>query len=43
VYGGDFFAAKRSEWRGDPLTEEPFDVERLLASFAAADDDASSR
>lgn len=36
VYGGDFFATARSEWRGDPPTEEPFDVARLQASFAAA-------
>jgi hypothetical protein len=38
VYGGDFFATPRSEWRGEPPTEEPFDVERLLASFAAANE-----
>lgn len=36
VYGGDFFATPRSEWRGDPLQEEPYDVERVLASFEAA-------
>ena len=36
VYGGDFFATPRSEWRGDPPTERAFDVEGLLASFAAA-------
>ncbi len=38
VYGGDFFATPRSEWRGDPPAEEPFDVERLLAGFAAANE-----
>jgi predicted metal-dependent enzyme (double-stranded beta helix superfamily) len=36
VYGGDFFGTPRSEWRGDPLREEPYDVERVLASFEAA-------
>ena len=36
VYGGDFFATPRSEWRGDPLREEPYDVERILALFADA-------
>jgi predicted metal-dependent enzyme (double-stranded beta helix superfamily) len=38
VYGGDFFATPRSEWRGDPPTEVPFDVSRLHASFAAANE-----
>jgi predicted metal-dependent enzyme (double-stranded beta helix superfamily) len=38
VYGGDFFATPRSEWRGEPPSEEPFDVERLRASFAAANE-----
>jgi predicted metal-dependent enzyme (double-stranded beta helix superfamily) len=36
VYGGDFFATARSEWRGEPPTEEPYDVQRVLALFAAA-------
>jgi predicted metal-dependent enzyme (double-stranded beta helix superfamily) len=36
VYGGDFFTTPRSEWRGDPPREEPYDVERVLASFDAA-------
>ena len=36
VYGGDFFTKPRSEWRGDPLAEQPNDVERLLATFAEA-------
>jgi predicted metal-dependent enzyme (double-stranded beta helix superfamily) len=36
VYGGDFFSQPRSEW--DPVTsvEAPYDVERMLASFEAA-------
>ena len=33
VYGGDFFTTPRSEWRGDPLREEPYDVARVLALF----------
>lgn len=36
VYGGDFFATPRSEWRGSPYREEPYDVERVLARFEAA-------
>jgi len=42
VYGGDFFATPRSEWRGEPPAEEPFDVQRLLASFAAANEALAS-
>lgn len=38
VYGGDFFATPRSEWRGDPPVEEPFDVSRLTSSFATANE-----
>jgi predicted metal-dependent enzyme (double-stranded beta helix superfamily) len=36
VYGGDLFATSRSEWRGDPLTEEPNDPARTIALFEAA-------
>jgi predicted metal-dependent enzyme (double-stranded beta helix superfamily) len=36
VYGGDLFATPRSEWRGDPLTEEPNDPVRTIALFEAA-------
>jgi predicted metal-dependent enzyme (double-stranded beta helix superfamily) len=36
VYGGDFFATPRSEWSGTPYTEQPYDVERTLAYFEAA-------
>ena len=36
VYGGDFFATPRSEWIGEPLREGPFDVERVLSLFEAA-------
>jgi predicted metal-dependent enzyme (double-stranded beta helix superfamily) len=38
VYGGDFFATPRSEWRGEPPEEQPFDVSRLLSSFAKANE-----
>jgi predicted metal-dependent enzyme (double-stranded beta helix superfamily) len=43
VYGGDFFATPRSEWRGDPPTEAPFDVERVLADFEAANEAVERR
>ncbi len=33
VYGGDFFAAHRSEWDAEHLTEHPYDVEKNLALF----------
>ncbi len=33
VYGGDFFAAARSQWDPERLMEEPFNVERLFARF----------
>ena len=36
VYGGDFFHTTRSEWNGDPLRERPYDVDRVLATFEAA-------
>ncbi len=36
VYGGDFFSIPRSEWHGSPPAEEPYDVERTLALFEAA-------
>lgn len=38
VYGGDFFAAARSEWVGEPPTEAPFDMDRLRASFLTANE-----
>ena len=43
VYGGDFFATPRSEWRGEPPSEAPFDVDRVLESFAAANEEARVR
>jgi predicted metal-dependent enzyme (double-stranded beta helix superfamily) len=42
VYGGDFFATPRSEWRGEPPTEEPFSVDRLLSTFATANETLES-
>src|SRR5215831_14796274 len=30
VYGGDFFAAERSEWDPETLREHPYDVEKTL-------------
>ena len=36
VYGGDFFAAPRSEWTPDTLVERPFDMERARRTYAEA-------
>ena len=36
VYGGDFFAMPRSEWRGEPLREQPYDVDYVLNYFEEA-------
>jgi predicted metal-dependent enzyme (double-stranded beta helix superfamily) len=36
VYGGDFFAAKRSEWDPETLAERPYDVDKALRQFEAA-------
>lgn len=36
VYGGDLFATERSEWRGDPLLEQPYDSEYVLRYFEEA-------
>jgi len=33
VYGGDFFAAARSEWDPETLLERPFDLERARGLF----------
>jgi predicted metal-dependent enzyme (double-stranded beta helix superfamily) len=38
VYGGNFFTMQRSEWRGEPYEEHPYDVNRTLAYFEAAND-----
>jgi len=36
VYGGDFFAAERSEWNTESLQEERFDAERAVRWFEEA-------
>ncbi|MBM3524421.1 MAG: hypothetical protein FJX57_15830, partial [Alphaproteobacteria bacterium] len=33
VYGGDFFAAKRSEWNPETLSEGPLDVQNTIRMF----------
>ena len=36
VYGGDFFGVHRSEWDPEALTEQPYDVEKNVGLFKAA-------
>ena len=36
VYGGDFFAVQRSEWDPETLLEKPYDIDKNMALFAAA-------
>jgi predicted metal-dependent enzyme (double-stranded beta helix superfamily) len=36
VYGGDFFAASRSEWDSETLRERPWDVEAARCTFREA-------
>jgi predicted metal-dependent enzyme (double-stranded beta helix superfamily) len=36
IYGGDFFGQRRSEWDPETLDERPFQVERALQQFEAA-------
>ena len=36
VYGGDFFAAERSEWDSETLMEGRYNVERAMRRFDAA-------
>lgn len=36
VYGGDFYAASRSEWDPETLTERPYDREKNLRLFEEA-------
>jgi predicted metal-dependent enzyme (double-stranded beta helix superfamily) len=36
VYGGDFFAAERSEWDAETLVEQPWDPEQAVRSFEEA-------
>ena len=39
VYGGDFFAAERSEWDPEALVEGPLDAERAVRRFEDANSD----
>jgi predicted metal-dependent enzyme (double-stranded beta helix superfamily) len=36
IYGGDFFAMSRSEWDPETLTERPYDREKNMRLFEAA-------
>ncbi len=36
VYGGDFFAAERSEWDSETLIEGRYDAERMISRFEEA-------
>jgi predicted metal-dependent enzyme (double-stranded beta helix superfamily) len=36
VYGGDFYAASRSEWDPETLLERPYDMQKNLALFERA-------
>jgi predicted metal-dependent enzyme (double-stranded beta helix superfamily) len=38
VYGGDFFAAPRSEWDAESLRERPFDLEAARRLFIEANE-----
>ena len=36
IYGGDFVAKPRSQWDPETMTEEPYDYNRILKQFEAA-------
>jgi predicted metal-dependent enzyme (double-stranded beta helix superfamily) len=36
VYGGNLFATERSEWRGEPFREQPYDSDHVLRYFEEA-------
>ena len=38
IYGGDFFAAGRSEWDAETLRERPWDIEAAQSEFRKAAD-----
>ena len=38
VYGGDFFAAHRSEWDPETLEEGPYDSAKVIQRFEAANE-----
>jgi predicted metal-dependent enzyme (double-stranded beta helix superfamily) len=42
IYGGDFVATPRSQWDPETLEEQPYDLEGILAQFAAANEEAEA-
>jgi predicted metal-dependent enzyme (double-stranded beta helix superfamily) len=36
IYGGDYFEVSRSEWRGEPYREQPYDVDYVVNYFEEA-------
>src|SRR5262249_34433401 len=38
IYGGDFVSQPRSQWDPDTMTEEPYDYNRILKQFDAANE-----
>jgi predicted metal-dependent enzyme (double-stranded beta helix superfamily) len=36
IYGGDFFTTPRSEWRGEPYLEQPYDIDYVVNYFDEA-------
>jgi predicted metal-dependent enzyme (double-stranded beta helix superfamily) len=40
VYGGDFVGTARSQWDPETFEEQPYDLERILEQFAAANSEA---
>jgi predicted metal-dependent enzyme (double-stranded beta helix superfamily) len=42
VYGGDFVAQPRSQWDPVTMTEEPFDLDRVMDQFAEAEAEAQA-
>lgn len=40
VYGGDFFAAEKSDWDAESLIEQPWDPERAIRAFDEANESA---
>lgn len=43
IYGGDFFAVRRSEWDPDSLTERDWNLERAVRLFEESNERFSSR
>ena len=38
VYGGDFFAAPRSEWDPESFEERPYNIEDTIRAFEKANE-----